>query len=89
MWGKRIGLCRPLILVCAVVAVMASVVRPVWAGGGAENVLLLIDPLSADSKYVGNYYKQARNIPDRNVLYLTAAPEGLSGLGAAGLAHLQ
>lgn len=76
MWGKRIGLCRPLILVCAVVAVVASVVRPVWAGGGAENVLLLIDPLSADSKYVGNYYKQARNIPDRNVLYLTAAPEG-------------
>ncbi|MCH7702879.1 MAG: hypothetical protein IID37_14440 [Planctomycetes bacterium] len=76
MWGKRTGLRRLLILACAAVAVATWAVPPVWAGGGPENVLLLIDPLSADSMYVGNYYKQARNIPDRNVLYLPAAPDG-------------
>jgi Bacterial Ig domain len=41
------------------------------AGGGPENVLLIINPDNADSLYVGNYYKTARNIPDRNVIYMT------------------
>jgi hypothetical protein len=40
------------------------------AGGSAENALIIINPGSAESMYVGNYYKNARNIPDRNVLYL-------------------
>lgn len=40
------------------------------AGGTAENALLLIDPSSVDSMYIGNYYRNARNIPDANVLYL-------------------
>ncbi|MEW6253685.1 MAG: hypothetical protein AB1716_23820, partial [Planctomycetota bacterium] len=41
-----------------------------WAGGSPENVLLIIDPSNRDSLYVGNYYKAARRIPDRNVLYI-------------------
>jgi len=42
----------------------------VRAGGTPENVLLIIDPSSAESLYVGNYYRWARNIPDTNVLYM-------------------
>jgi uncharacterized protein (TIGR03790 family) len=41
-----------------------------WAGGTPENALLLIDPASPESMYVGNYYKAARNIPDENVVYI-------------------
>lgn len=42
-----------------------------FAGGSPENILLIINPASAESMYLGNYYKNARNIPDRNVLYIT------------------
>jgi hypothetical protein len=54
---------------------LAGVLLSLWtqsaaqAGGGPENVLLFIDPSSPDSLYVGHYYKHARNIPDRNVVY--------------------
>jgi uncharacterized protein (TIGR03790 family) len=40
------------------------------AGGSPENVLLIIDPSSSDSLYVGNYYKNARHVPDRNVVFM-------------------
>ena len=40
-----------------------------FAGGAAENALLLVDPSDADSLYVANYYRDARNIPDSNILY--------------------
>jgi hypothetical protein len=40
------------------------------AGGTPENVLLIIDPSNSNSLYVGNYYKNARDIPDRNVLFM-------------------
>jgi uncharacterized protein (TIGR03790 family) len=40
------------------------------AGGSPENVLLIIDPTSNDSLYVGNYYRDAREIPDCNVIYM-------------------
>ncbi len=41
----------------------------VCAGGGPHNVLIIINPNNDESLYVGNYYKNARNIPDRNVVY--------------------
>jgi len=40
------------------------------AGGTAENVLLIIDPTRPDAQYLGNYYKNARNIPASNILYM-------------------
>lgn len=40
------------------------------AGGTPENALLIIDPTSAESLYIGNYYKHARNLPDANVIYM-------------------
>ncbi|MDZ4774641.1 MAG: TIGR03790 family protein [Planctomycetota bacterium] len=44
------------------------------AGGSSENVLLVIDPASPVSLYVGNYYRAARSIPDRNVVYFAPNP---------------
>ncbi len=40
------------------------------AGGGPENLLIIIDPSNANSMYVGNYYAQKRNVPPANILYL-------------------
>ncbi len=63
------------------------------AGGGPENVLLIIDPSSAESLYIGNYYKNARNIPDANVLYIdpdTANFQAFAGVKVDGLfGHLR
>ncbi len=41
-----------------------------YAGGGPENLLIIIDPSSSDSMYVGNYYAQKRGVPASNILYL-------------------
>ncbi len=48
--------------------------RSVNAGGGPENVVLLVDPRSDDALRVANHYKSVRNIPDRNILYLNPVP---------------
>ena len=40
------------------------------AGGGPENVFLVVNPQSADSKTIANYYVQIRQIPPSNVFYL-------------------
>ncbi len=50
--------------------VAASITLRAQGGGTPENALILIDPSSAESMYVGNYYRNARNIPDSNVLYM-------------------
>ena len=49
---------------------MALCVPAGLGGGTAENALLILDPAKPESLYIGNYYKQARDIPDENVLYL-------------------
>lgn len=41
-----------------------------FAGRSPEAALLIVDPTSAESMYVANYYKNARNIPDSNVIYI-------------------
>lgn len=40
------------------------------AGGSPEHALLIIDPLSPESLYVGNYYYNARGLLPNAVLYL-------------------
>lgn len=55
-----------LVFMVAFVAVTAVA----HAGGSPENALIVIDPSNAESLYIGNYYKNARNIPDENVLYI-------------------
>jgi uncharacterized protein (TIGR03790 family) len=41
-----------------------------WAGGGPENVFLLVNSSSRDSLTVANHYIDLRKIPPRNVFYL-------------------
>jgi hypothetical protein len=40
------------------------------AGGGPENVFLVVNSDSEDSKTIANHYIELRNIPAQNVLYL-------------------
>ncbi len=40
------------------------------AGGGPQNVVVLVNDTSADSEEVGRYYAEKRHIPARNVVHL-------------------
>jgi hypothetical protein len=48
---------------------------PVAAGGGPENVLLVVNPKSPDSLTIANYYIHLRQIPAGNVFYLPWEPK--------------
>ncbi len=48
---------------------------PAMAGGGPENVLLVVNSQSADSLLIANYYARLRQIPSDNVLYLRWDPK--------------
>ena len=58
-----------LLLVTALLSIAASASR-VQAGGGPENVLVVINQNSESSKTIANYYIRKRNIPANCVLYL-------------------
>ena len=53
----------------AVMALVASA-HVALAGGGPQNVLLVVDPMDGDALQVANHYQAARGIPSSNVLYL-------------------
>ena len=57
---------------CAAIALISGTqfAGPAHAGGTPENALLVIDPLSPESLYVGNYYWHARGLAPNAVLYL-------------------
>ncbi len=55
------------------------------AEGTGEEALLIIDPSSPQSMYVGNYYKDARGIPDANVLYMDPAAANYAAFAEANL----
>ena len=44
------------------------------AGGGPENVLLVVNSNSDSSKMIANWYIDGRGIPSRNVVYLDRVP---------------
>jgi hypothetical protein len=46
-----------------------------WAGGGPENLLLVVNPNSPASLCIANHYIQLREIPAENVLYLPWDPK--------------
>ena len=46
-----------------------------WAGGGPENVLLVVNPKSQASLCIANHYIQLREIPAENVLFLPWDPK--------------
>ena len=60
---------RRLFFLVLAVGVVSFVPR-VWAGGGPENVLLVVNSNSESSKTIANYYLDLRKIPPNNVLYL-------------------
>ena len=67
-----IGLAGGLAAVLNPIAGSAGLTPMAWAGG-PENSVLIIDPSDPVSRYVGNYYRIARDIPASNVIYMNAA----------------
>ncbi len=64
------GLFRTARLAVAAVLLFAFSPRSVLAGGGPQNVLLVVNAQSASSVEIANEYQRLRNLPERNVLYL-------------------
>lgn len=54
--------------VCLLAAILAA--APARAGGGPENLLLVVNPTRADSLAVANTYAALRHVPPGNVLML-------------------
>lgn len=48
--------------------VVAALAGSAWGGGSGENVVIVVDPLNAESMYVANYYREIRGVPEANVL---------------------
>lgn len=46
-----------------------------FAGGGPENVVVIVNDDSASSKLIANHYVRLRKIPARNVIHLTGIPD--------------
>lgn len=67
-------LLRAIVFGLACLALFASP-RTLWAGGAAENVLLVVNADSASSKLIANHYIAARELPARNVVYLSGIPD--------------
>lgn len=66
-----------MLLGFAALAVLSCSQR-LWAGGGPENVALLVNSRSATSKQIANFYVSLRGIPDANVIYLDDVPDAES-----------
>lgn len=79
--GRFVGQCphgaladaaRQLLVACCLVfACLVFASGPVFAGGGPENVALVVNADSWASQTVANHYLQWRQIPPSNVVYLT------------------
>ena len=57
-------------------AVLASLLicTCLWAGGGGENMILVVNPGDENALRVANAYAQLRNIPDRNIIFMSPPP---------------
>ncbi len=49
---------------------LSLVARAAWAGGGSENVMLVVNANSDGSKTIANCYAELRQIPPSNVVYV-------------------
>lgn len=66
----KVSACRVILLLLAVCGYLLAAAHVCHAGGGPENVLLLVNSTSQDSLTVANHYIALRKIPPDNVLYL-------------------
>jgi hypothetical protein len=64
-----------LVFLFSVVSLFVLSSASAQAGGGPENVFLVVNPNSVDSMTVANHYIKMRDIPDRNVFYLEWDPK--------------
>ena len=58
---------RPLRLPSLALVLLTA---PSLGGGGPENLLIIADPTDEFSIYAANYYRNARNVPPQNVLFI-------------------
>lgn len=65
---------RMTLVVLCIVVVSCLQLRQAHAGGGPENVLLVVNEDSDSSKLIANHYISLRQIPDKNVVYLSGVP---------------
>jgi hypothetical protein len=72
MAALRFAHCAIVLLACAALA---------HAGGGPENVFLVVNSRGQKSKEVANHYIALRRIPADNVFYLPAPPDAFSMKG--------
>lgn len=55
------------------------------AGGTPENAILIVDPTNPESLYVANYYREKRDIPAGNLVYMSPTPASYAQWTAATL----
>ena len=68
---------------CLLLLLMVGIGIPAYAGGGGENLLLVVNPNDEPSLRIANAYIALRHIPANNVLYLV--PPLAPGGGATAL----
>ncbi len=66
---------RILIAFSPALSLWCALVSPAAAGGGPENVFLVVNPQSPASLAIANHYIQLRQIPPGNVFYLPWNPQ--------------
>jgi hypothetical protein len=71
---QRCRFCRSIGFFCAFL-LAGLVASSAWAGGGPENVFLVVNPKSESSMAIANCYIRLRQIPPGNVFYLPWDPE--------------
>ncbi len=70
------------------IGAVALALTQALAGGGPENVLIIADPTRPTSLHAANYYRQARNVPPQNVLYMDPDAQNYAAFTAANLPAL-
>jgi hypothetical protein len=68
-WARTIAALSVVRYVIAGLLISGAAGRA-FAGGGPENVLLIVNSKNADSKTIANYYVDIRGIPPGNVVYV-------------------
>ncbi len=63
----------PALIACAALSAIGWAALA-WAGGGPENVLLVVNPQSQSSLTIANHYVRLRDIPPDHLLYLPWDP---------------
>jgi len=71
---KTVGGSRLWIVVACCLCIFGHAASPSLAGGGPEQLLLVVNPKSRDSMTIANHYVRLRDVPAENVLYLPWDP---------------